>query len=214
MCIQDKKNDVYRVRHPLGKGILSAILPKINTLYPTQPYLRDMYKALFLTAYYGLFRIGELTSGDHPVLAKDVFLGTKKNKILFILHTSKTHWKDSKPQQIKIASTSKQKGKNKPSPKRTLPCPFDALRVYFKCRGPYRNKNEPFFVFSDGAPVRPSNFRECLKECLKLAGYKDQLFNTHSFRLGRSCDLFKLGVSVETIKKLGRWKSNVMFTYL
>ena len=67
------------------KGILAKILPKIDTLFSNQPYLISLYKTLLLTAYFGLFRVGELTSGDHPVLAKDVSIGTNKDKILFCL---------------------------------------------------------------------------------------------------------------------------------
>ena len=67
-----------------------------------QIYLKILYKTLFSTAYYGLFRVGELTSGSHPVLVGDVHVSENKNKFLFLLRTSKTHWKDVKPQRVKI----------------------------------------------------------------------------------------------------------------
>ena len=35
----------------------------------------------------------------------------------------------------------------------------------------------------------------------------------HGIRLGHVTDLLNLGVSVETIKKLGRWKSNAVYVY-
>ena len=65
------------------------------------------------TSYFGLLRVGEITSGDHPVLATDVHIAANKRKIMFVLHTSKTHWKNMKPQMIKITSskaTNKKKG--------------------------------------------------------------------------------------------------------
>ena len=34
-----------------------------------QPYFNILYKALIIMGYYGLLRVGELTSGSHPVLA-------------------------------------------------------------------------------------------------------------------------------------------------
>ena len=63
-----------------------------------QPYLCNLYRALFLTSYYGLFRISKVTSGPgmHPIKARDVHIGENKDKMLFILRTSKTHWKDNK----------------------------------------------------------------------------------------------------------------------
>ena len=47
--------------------------------------------ALFATAYYGLFRVGEITDSQHAVKACDVHIGVNKRKLLFILRTSKTH---------------------------------------------------------------------------------------------------------------------------
>ena len=65
-----------------------------------------LYRAIFLTAYYGLFRIGELTDSAHAVKAEDVHVGVNKDKPMFVLHTSKTHNRGSKPQIIKISKQS------------------------------------------------------------------------------------------------------------
>ena len=73
---------------------------------------------------------------------------------------------------------------------------------------------EPFFVFSDRTPVTPKQMGSCLKIVLKKAGFDQKLYGTHSLRAGQTCDLCKLGISVENIKKLGRWKSNAIFRYL
>ena len=57
-----------------------------------QEYLRKLYMAIFSTSYYGLFRIGEVTAGDHPITVKNVFIGTNKDKLMFILKSLKnTH---------------------------------------------------------------------------------------------------------------------------
>ena len=56
--------------------------------------------------------------------------------------------------------------------------------------------------------------RNTLKHILQFAGFKKEYYCVHSFRTGRAMDLLKYGVLVETIKKLGRWKSNAVFTYL
>ena len=50
-----------------------------------------------MLAYYGLMRVGELTTGDHPVLAKDISVGTNRDKILIYLRTSKMHGKGVHP---------------------------------------------------------------------------------------------------------------------
>ena len=94
------------------------------------------------------------------------------------------------------------------------PCPFTLLHSYIDVRGGYSNDKEPFFVFRDNRPVSAVQARKVLKMCLKGCGFDTKVYNTHGFRSGRSIDLYKLGLSVETIKKLGRWSSNAVFKYL
>ena len=87
------RNYAVKARLPIQKGLLQLILEETDRYFNTisQCYLALMYKALFSTAYYGMFRVGELTKGSHPVLANDVKSGENKRKMLFILRTSKTH---------------------------------------------------------------------------------------------------------------------------
>ena len=64
-------NDRVRTRLPIQKGFLTVILNKASEMFHDQPYLASLYMALMSTAYFGLFRVSELTKGQHPVLAKD-----------------------------------------------------------------------------------------------------------------------------------------------
>ena len=188
-----------------------------------QPFLSLLYQTLFTVAYYGWFRIGEITTGAHPVLAKYVHIAFNKKKLKFILRSSKTHGKNNEPQIIKLSSVddkimSTAKGKQQKHQNgfgnMEDPCPYELMRQYTTLHGPYRNSSDPFFVFKDGRPVTPYHMRTCLKAIMKEAGYNQKEFSGHSFRKGRSNDLLKLGLSVETIKKIGRWKSNAVFKYL
>ena len=88
------KNDELKTRLPIRKKLLELILFEVERMYTgnSQIYLEKLYKALFIIAYYGLFRVGELTSGTHPVKARDVHVGSNKNKLLFVLYTSKNTW--------------------------------------------------------------------------------------------------------------------------
>ena len=52
--------------------------------------------------YFGMFRIGEMTESQHVVKAKDVHIGINKDKLMFVLHSSKMHGKGTKPQIVKI----------------------------------------------------------------------------------------------------------------
>ena len=93
-------------RLPIQKGLCAYLLQFTDAHFNdlNQPYLAILYKSLFAAAYYGMLRVGELTSGTHPIRVADVYLADNKKKILFILRTSKTHWLDSKPQQVTLTS--------------------------------------------------------------------------------------------------------------
>ena len=93
-------------------------------------------------------------------------------------------------------------------------CPFQCLCEYLFKRGGFRDYEEQFFIFSDGSPVTATNFRTTLKSMLRKGGFNASLYGTHAFRAGRACDMVEMGISVETIKQIGRWKSNAVFTYL
>ena len=195
--------------------MLKIILYDIGKFFSKrgQPYLSILYTALLSMLYFGLFRISELMAGEHPVWASDVHVGSNKNKMMFTLHTSKTHGKGSAPQIVKISSSSSS-DKNAKSTEWSLPCPFKLLRQYIQVWGGYKDDNEPFFVFADRSPVKPEHIRLVLRTSLQRQRFDHKLYNTHSLHSGRSCDLYKLGVSTDAIKKAGWWKSNAVYKYL
>ena len=182
-----------------------------------QIYLGTLYKAIFITAYYGLLRIGEVAKGDHPVLTRDVRIGINKKKLLFILRTSKTHNKSDIPQTVKVTSSDQLPTKQEQERKRQADprfCPYNLLREYLLLRPAYVNDTEQFFVFRDRSPVKTAILSRTLKNILHGCKIDNSKFSFHGFRAGRGVDFLKLGVSVETIKKIGRWKSNAVFNYL
>ena len=169
--------------------------------------------------------MGELTMGTHPILAKDVHIATNKHKLLFVLHSSKTHGKNDKPQKIKITGLPKSVTNQKiltrldsmeTQRKSHSFCPFTILKRYLTMRLGYKSLKEQFFVFRDGSPVKSDHFRSILRSSLKNVGLLAELYNSHSFRIGRSCDLYNMGVPISTIQKLGCWssKSSTVYTYL
>ena len=94
-------NDQYRERLPIKRHLLEVILFELGRIFSMQPYLLITHRTLFVLAYYGLFRIGELSKGDHPIKACDVHVAVNKLKILIYLRSSKTHGLESPPQKIK-----------------------------------------------------------------------------------------------------------------
>ena len=200
----------HRVRRCLLilKGTLNLILQDCVLYFDQQFYLTCLYRALFATAYYGLFRVGEITSGSHPVKAVDVHIANNKDKILFLLRSSKTHWTDEKPQMIKISKKDTGRTYNE------MFCPFKIITQYVKVRGACINEEEPFFIFCDGTAVKPEHMRNVLRIILDRLNLNSKLYGTHGFRSGRSQDLLSMGFSLQVIRKLGRWASSAVFAYL
>ena len=218
------RNDVVHTWLPIKKSMLTLILRQLETHFSMQPYLSVLYRTIVCTTYYGLLRVSEVMAGTHAILARDVQIRMNKKKILLILRSSKTHSQASHPQLIKISAsdrTMNNHGKNGGISLRTthqdclmMPCPYKLLRLYASMRGNYLTNEEQFFVFSDRSPVLPQQMSKCLKTVIREVGFDETLYGTHSLRAGRTCDLYKLGLSVETIKKLGRSRSNAVFRYL
>ena len=216
------KNDTVNMTLPIRKGMLRILL---NTTFNSfmlnqQPYLAHLYTALFSTAYFGLFRVGEVTKGSHPIMVQDVHLACNKKKVLFILRSSKTHSVANRPQSVKITSSHLRNNTNIaifPSSKQDNVdtfCPYLILRNYMDIRPEFHTGQEPFFVFRENSAVTPVTTRKLLKENLKSAGFDPSNYNCQSLRIGQASDLLKMGVSVETIKKLERWSSDAVFSYL
>ena len=132
--------------------MLNIILKQTNAHFNNlgQFYLASMYTTLFSTTYFGLFRVGELADSEHSVKACDVHIGTNKDKVLFVVRSSKMHCKSMEPQIIKISSNGNRSVKRNDSHL----CPFSLLRVYLSKHSNYKSIKENFFIFKDGSPVR------------------------------------------------------------
>ena len=202
------KNDRVKTRLPIKKHLLESILNQVDiiTNKTNQEFLRKLYKCIFILGYYGLLRISELV-GCHAVKARDAHISEEKRKILMLLHTSKTHGRNKKPQEIRIAA-------DKKGGTRMQYNPIDITIEFAKSRGSYVTPNEHFFAFRNNSPVKPRQVRSMLAKCLKNLGLNHKLYSVHSFRIGRATDLMKHGVSVEKIKYLGRWRSNAVYNYI
>ena len=203
------KNDKIRHRFPIYKELLQVILKYVELycMQQNQPYLCHLYQAILVTARYGLFRGGEVTMSNHCIKARDVHTGFNKKKMMFVLRSSETHNEGDRPQMVKIS------GGNDINPAQKY-CPLWLLCIYIESRPGYLTINEQFFVFRDRSLVKPAHMRFILKKSLQLANFNDKLYSFHMLRAGRAGDLLKQGVPVESIRKIGCWRSNAIYNYL
>ena len=155
---------------------------------------------MVMTAYYGLFRVSEIVEGPHVIKFIDVHANNDKNKILFVLWTSKTHKISRKSQVVKIMAVDA-KESIWPTDS-TSYCPCKVIMDYLKVR-PSKNREKQLFIFRNGDPVKPEHFRLMLRKTITKLGLEAKLYNTYSFCIGRAKDLAKMGWSVKDIMKFG-----------
>ena len=208
------KDDRVQIKLPIRKGLVQLLVSSVDRLFmdAPQPYLKVMYKTLFTIAYFGLFRIGELTKGDHVVKAKDVHLGNNKQKNMLVLHLSKTHGEGKKPQIVKIKArrqSTQQLHSNDEL------CLVTMLESYVHIWKRIKTHDKQFFVFKDRSLVQPTHARIILNKLLWLNGLDPQLYNFSGFRSGQATDLLDVyHLSLETVSKIGCWKSTTVYAYL
>ena len=185
-------------RLPITKFILHRLIDAVPTVVSNY-YNSKLLKAMFLIAFYGLFRVGEITiqrNGEIALLLDQLQLFQDR----FILTISKfKNNKSNKPFDIVIH---KQMGDY---------CPLSTLLEYLVVRGCSKG---PLFQFGDGKPVSRNFFSQRLKDCISFCGFDPKRFKSHSFRIGSASFLASIGKSDLQIKLLGRWKSDSFLRYI
>ena len=196
-----------RKRQDIRAPITESILTKICQILPNicfSFYEACLFRAAFLLAYYGLLRVSEIVftnkvQADRPLLASDIQTEGGSKALLVSIRVSKTN-QSGPPTILRI-----------PVGKNHNLCCVSAIQRYLSLRpiGP------PYlFVHSNGKPLTRSQFCGVLAKTIRSLGLPSQLYPSHSFRIGRATTLAAQCISNETIKKLGRWKSNAVERYI
>ena len=189
-------------RAPLTKSILALVCNTLP-LVCYNNYEQKLFSALFVFAYFGLFRVSELVCSFYERLEDILCLSdlsfVENNKYIIIqLRRFKTNQRGT-PTFLKL-----------PRENGEL-CPVRALSEYVFLRP---RSQGPLFCHSDKTPVTRSQFNAVLSRCIGLTNYRGSCFKSHSFRIGRATDLSAQGYSTSVIMKLGRWKSESYRLYI
>lgn len=192
--------------------MLHKLLDQVDIHFHDQPYLKAMYKAMFVLAFYCLLRVSELTSGRHPIMARNVIAAKNKLKIQVTLESSKTHTKAQRLQVIRFPDPDEENDCFRWL--NTKYCPFTIVQKYIELRENTADGNEQFFTFKGNTPIKEGQFRRTLKKLLIMANFNAEQYNTHSFRIGRANHLrYKMNFSVDRIQLKGRWASGAIWAY-
>lgn len=165
-----------------------------------------LFKAMFLLAFFGLFRVGEIASTRHGapniIQRKDVFLRTNlPGKLSHI--------------DIKLHSYKHSQGHSTLVPvKRQHPkavCPVRALVRYLRL-SPHSSRS--LFCDISGNPVSAASFRAILRKCIIHCNLDPSLYTAHSFRIGGATHAHSVNFSPTDIQRLGRWRSSAYLKYI
>ena len=192
-------------RLPITLSILHKLLEIVDRTCK-ESYERIMIKAMYLLMFYGLLRVGEITSkrkADYKKVVnhKEVKLFTKGTR-LSSLSLNMNDFKHNLPTNtvtIKIAGTG------------TQFCPVTHMLAYLVKRG----ANEgPLFLNSHGKPVSTSYFSAIFRATVVAAGLDPARYKPHCFRIGGTTRYAELGYEDSVIQRMGRWKSPAFKRYV
>lgn len=199
-----RQNKTKRVRLPITYELLEGILTKLPVVC-LNSFEVMLFKAAYVLAYFGFFRVGEVTVPNKSVVdsnkvlnLEDVSFIDENRSILVNIRFSKTD-QLGKGTVLKI----KQSGSSI--------CPVIILRQYL---GQRPKVPGPLFCHFDGNPLTRYQFSCILQKSIKLINPQLQGFRSHSFRIGAATRAAQLGWPIEKIKEAGRWASEAYKTYI
>ena len=198
-----KLNPSADLRLPITSSILHRLIQALKPA-TTSSYNLQLLTAVYLVAFHGFFRIGELLPKSQKqanlvLQLGDMQLWNKEGK-LHILSLNIKHSKNMPP------GTSE----NVILHCRTDLCPVTAVQNFLVVRG---NASGPLFSLPGGVPYLRSQFDAALWLTVNISQLKDKYLG-YSFRIGAATEAAARGMSDSQIRKLGRWNSNAFLSYI
>ena len=162
-------------------------------------YDKLLFRSMFLFAFFGLCRIGEITGSPllHTLLGSDVQV---IHNPLRAIVTFRTYKHSISKQSITFYIQSPQQY-----------CPVFNLNGYLA----FRPLSAPYlFVLAEGNPVSRLQFSHVFRMAVTSCGLDPRSHTPHSLRIGGATFAARKGMSILQIKRLGRWRSNAFVKYL
>ena len=183
------------LRRPIMLKDLHRMVRACKSLFSL--YEQYLVSAIFLVAFHGFFRMGELISSNRKRFKKVIQLGDVSCKS-HSLQICQRYYKTRRSQRsLSISITRKPKH-----------CPVKALKRYLDLRG---SLSGPLFLLSNGKPVTSCIFATYFRNVLDWVGLSPRFYKAHSFRIGACSEAILQGMPQESVMALGRWSSRAAF---
>ena len=185
--------------HILKKLIIALDSTSLNT------YMRSMYKATYLLMFYAFLRISEITVPNKYETSKVLTLqdiklfGSSSGVSSMSVKFSQFKHHSGEPITLKIRA------------RNTALCPVAAMVKYLRLRG---STAGPLFMTDKFAPLATYTFTKMFKTTLNLCNLDQNLYKTHSFRIGAATACAQKGITFDVIRRLGRWQSDAFKHYI
>ncbi|XP_053117095.1 vomeronasal type-2 receptor 26-like [Hemicordylus capensis] len=182
-------------RRPLSPSAVQGAVEQFAVVCRS-PYEAALFHAATLVLFFGAFRAGELLPrGRNSPACKvmqlgDVVIG--QDVVQLRLRFSKTDQR-GRGQLVSLHRATN-----------ILLCPVRALSHYTALRG---SAPGCLFIHQDGCPLSQFQFWTVACRALTAAGVDTGQLSLHSFRIGAASTASQLGLSGETIQRIGRWRS-------
>jgi len=164
-----------------------------------------LFSAMFLTAFFALLRVGEFclsSTGHQNMITWDQLTFQHVDSKISSALLNISHYKHSQGQHAFIPLARQTE---------SAVCPVHALLRYRK-RSPF--KSGPLFHARSGNPISCTHFRTVLRECVIRSHLDPSSYTGHSLRIGGVTQAHSQHMPLESIKKLGRWKSQSFLRYI
>ncbi len=184
-------------RMPITPDVLIRICSSLSYVCDST-YECALFRCMFVIAFTAMLRISEITTGNrssHNIMFQHITLEAYSTSLTLV----------SYKHSVKPVTLVLREAKNSPL------CPVRVMKGYLLMRG---GKNGFLFIHANGSAVSRTVFHRRLMESLLYNGVNTAHISSHSFRIGGATYLARCGYSDDAIKKLGRWKSNALETYI
>ncbi|KAJ1022693.1 hypothetical protein NDA18_005031 [Ustilago nuda] len=183
---------------PITLPLLRQLIRTLPTVCPSQ-HDRHMFRAAFCLAFACLLRAGELTwvaPGPNTLTVSSVTFAVDHSHAIIALPASKTDpFRQGATLLVPAVPLST--------------CAVASLRLICRHRAP----QEPLFVLEGGRPFSRGSFLTMLRLCLGPCGVAPSSYSGHSFRRGAATWAVANGADADTIRALGRWRSDCFRRY-